>query len=63
MGPIVASDAARTGELDISLLERLFERPLYMDHPQARSKMRSKPPRSEIFKFKPFSDLVKVREH
>jgi hypothetical protein len=29
VGPIVTSEEARTGELDVSLLERLFERPLY----------------------------------
>jgi hypothetical protein len=60
VGPIVTSEAARSAELDISLLERLFERPLYTDHPQARSKMQNLPPLSEIFKFKPFSNLVKV---
>lgn len=29
VGPLICSDAARNGELDVSLLERLFERPLY----------------------------------
>lgn len=29
VGPIVASDEARSAELEVSLLERLFERPLY----------------------------------
>lgn len=29
LGPIVTSEEARTGELNVSLLERLFERPLY----------------------------------
>lgn len=30
LGPMVCSEDARTGELDVSLLERLFERPLYI---------------------------------
>ena len=29
VGPIVTSEEARAGELNVSLLERLFERPLY----------------------------------
>ncbi|KAG5728201.1 hypothetical protein E4T56_gene19064 [Termitomyces sp. T112] len=63
LGPIVTSDKARTGELDISLLERLFERPLYADHPYARSRGTLKPI-SEVFKFIPFTNLVKnYRSH
>ncbi|KAG6902934.1 hypothetical protein C0995_009326 [Termitomyces sp. Mi166 len=62
LGPIVTSDKARAGELDISLLERLFERPLYADHAHARSKSGSKP--AEIFTFTPFTNLVKnYRSH
>lgn len=38
LGPIVASHSARNDELDVSLLERLFERPVYAEHPLARSK-------------------------
>ncbi|KAJ7593410.1 P-loop containing nucleoside triphosphate hydrolase protein [Mycena floridula] len=38
LGPIVTSVDARNNELDVSLLERLFERPVYADHPLARSK-------------------------
>ncbi|KAF8804411.1 P-loop containing nucleoside triphosphate hydrolase protein [Phlegmacium glaucopus] len=34
LGPIVISEVARTAELEISLLERLFERPLYSNHTQ-----------------------------
>ena len=59
VGPIVTSDKARAGELDISLLERLFERPLYADHAHARSKDASKQI-SEIFKFIHSTNLVKV---
>jgi len=36
VGPIISSDEARTHELDMSLLERLFERPVYALHPKAR---------------------------
>jgi helicase MOV-10 len=31
VGPIVSSDEARKDELDLSLLQRLFERPLYVN--------------------------------
>ncbi|KAF8064102.1 P-loop containing nucleoside triphosphate hydrolase protein [Lyophyllum atratum] len=43
LGPIVTAEKARTGELDISLLERLFERPLYADNIHARSRGAVKP--------------------
>lgn len=32
VGPLVVSNEARAAELEVSLLERLFERPLYADH-------------------------------
>ncbi|KAL1745330.1 P-loop containing nucleoside triphosphate hydrolase protein [Schizophyllum fasciatum] len=38
LGPIVASPRARSSELDVSLLERLFQRPLYSEHPLSKSK-------------------------
>ncbi|KAG6812687.1 hypothetical protein H0H92_001316 [Tricholoma furcatifolium] len=63
VGPIVTSDNARTGELDISLLQRLFERPMYADHAHARSK-RAPLLLSEVYKFTPFTNLVKnYRSH
>lgn len=34
VGPIVVSEAARAAELEVSLLERLFERPLYCNYAQ-----------------------------
>ena len=34
VGPIVVSEAARTAELEVSLLERLFDRPLYCNYAQ-----------------------------
>ncbi|KAJ8090463.1 adenylosuccinase ade13 [Marasmius tenuissimus] len=68
LGPIIVSDAARKSELDVSLLERLFERPVYAEHPETRSKVVSPtalewqhggPPN-----FKPFVNLTKnYRSH
>ncbi|THU88773.1 P-loop containing nucleoside triphosphate hydrolase protein [Dendrothele bispora CBS 962.96] len=74
LGPIIVSDEARAHELDVSLLERLFERPLYADHSEARSKvvvnknMQSPPNGVENHHygkpFKPFANLVKnYRSH
>jgi hypothetical protein len=60
VGPIVTSDAARAAELDVSLLERLFERPIYADNPQARSRM-SRNTLNQNPTYKPFTNLVKVR--
>ncbi|KAJ4480980.1 P-loop containing nucleoside triphosphate hydrolase protein [Lentinula aciculospora] len=36
LGPIITSQQARAHELDVSLLERLFDRPLYAEHAEAR---------------------------
>ncbi|KAL0579214.1 adenylosuccinase ade13 [Marasmius crinis-equi] len=68
LGPIISSDTARKNELDVSLLERLFERPVYAEHPEARSKA----PRPAALQwqngglpgFKPFVNLTKnYRSH
>ncbi|KAG5646161.1 hypothetical protein DXG03_004214 [Asterophora parasitica] len=61
-------DEARAGELDISLLERLFERPLYAEHAYARSNRRHgllhDDNVTEVFKLVPFANLVKnYRSH
>jgi hypothetical protein len=61
VGPIVTSDAARAAELDVSLLERLFERPIYADNPQARSRMSRNTLDHQNSTYKPFTNLVKVR--
>lgn len=64
LGPIVTSGRARAGELDISLLERLFQRPLYADHAQARSKMQKVAIHVQPPTFIPFTNLVKnYRSH
>lgn len=62
LGAIVTSERARAGELDVSLLERLFERPVYSDHTQARSKLnfRSSADISKPARFASFTNLVKV---
>ena len=36
LGPFITSEEARQHELDLSLLQRLFERPVYYEHPRAR---------------------------
>ncbi|KIK57484.1 hypothetical protein GYMLUDRAFT_46067 [Collybiopsis luxurians FD-317 M1] len=43
LGPIITSQEARTNELDVSLLERLIERPLYSEHADARHARRHLP--------------------
>lgn len=39
LGPHITSDEARAYELDLSLLQRLFERPVYAEHPKARKNL------------------------
>jgi hypothetical protein len=60
VGPIVVSDTARSEELDISLLERLFARPLYADHVHARSRMHNRNAALGSPSMAPFTNLVKV---
>jgi hypothetical protein len=52
VGPIVASDEARSAELEVSLLERLFERPLYSTYAPEESLSPHRP--------LPYTKLVKV---
>ncbi|KAJ6463413.1 P-loop containing nucleoside triphosphate hydrolase protein [Mycena sanguinolenta] len=57
LGPTVTSDAARDAELDVSLLQRLFDRPVYTNHPE-----RATP--SIPARFRPYTNLVKnYRSH
>ncbi|KAH7868389.1 AAA domain-containing protein, partial [Lentinula edodes] len=69
-GPIITSQQARTYELDVSLLERLFDRPLYAEHAETRHPRR--PPLTGLplhqnsvqSMFKPFMNLIKnYRSH
>jgi hypothetical protein len=58
VGPIVVSEAARAAELEVSLLERLFERPLYCNYAEIfhRQDVASYLVKSGL----PFTNLVKV---
>ncbi|KAJ7452153.1 P-loop containing nucleoside triphosphate hydrolase protein [Mycena galericulata] len=57
LGPIVTSDAARDAELDVSLLQRLFDRPVYASHSKDG-------PAFKFGNFRPFANLVKnYRSH
>jgi superfamily I DNA and/or RNA helicase len=44
LGPFVSAPEARAAELDLSMLQRLFERSLYKDHPKARQNLEWKAP-------------------
>ncbi|KAF9074456.1 P-loop containing nucleoside triphosphate hydrolase protein [Rhodocollybia butyracea] len=59
LGPIITSPEARNYELDLSLLERLFGRPLYAQHPEARHASLPIHQSSVCAPFKPFVNLVK----
>ncbi|KAJ7153558.1 P-loop containing nucleoside triphosphate hydrolase protein [Mycena crocata] len=55
LGPIVTSDAARDAELDVSLLQRLFDRPVYAERRSEHSAPSC---------FRPYTNLVKnYRSH
>ncbi|WVQ66614.1 uncharacterized protein L199_004798 [Kwoniella botswanensis] len=41
LGPIISSSEARDGELDVSLLERLFQQEVYASHSNARKNQKS----------------------
>ncbi|KAF9054183.1 P-loop containing nucleoside triphosphate hydrolase protein [Panaeolus papilionaceus] len=59
LGPIVFSDDARSAELEVSLLERLFERPLYMARTHSELALNSHASRRP-----PYTKLVKnYRSH
>ncbi|GAW07733.1 P-loop containing nucleoside triphosphate hydrolase protein [Lentinula edodes] len=69
LGPIITSQQARTYELDVSLLERLFDRPLYAEHAEAHPRRLPLTgfllhQNSVQSMFKPFVNLVKnYRSH
>ncbi|KAJ7855002.1 P-loop containing nucleoside triphosphate hydrolase protein [Mycena olivaceomarginata] len=50
LGPTVTSDAARDAELDVSLLQRLFDRPVYAE-------------KAVPSRFRPYTNLVKKLSH
>ncbi|KAM0751330.1 P-loop containing nucleoside triphosphate hydrolase protein [Meredithblackwellia eburnea MCA 4105] len=43
LGPVIVGKKARDHDLDVSLLERLLDRPLYREHPLARKNRRKNP--------------------
>ena len=58
VGPIVVSEAARAAELEVSLLERLFDRTLYRNYAQI---FHGQEVASYLLKSGvPFTNLVKV---
>lgn len=72
LGPVIPSQAARDGELDVSLLERLFQRELYATHPSARKNLNkavqllertlaesNRPPFINLVKVKPLLSLMR----
>ncbi|KIL67986.1 hypothetical protein M378DRAFT_122302 [Amanita muscaria Koide BX008] len=63
LGAIIISDVARQGDLDVSLLERLFQRRLYAEHEHARSNIAALSSFQRT-NFAPFVNLVKnYRSH
>jgi helicase MOV-10 len=63
VGPIISSQAARDGELDVSLLQRLFERDAYAKHPsviKASRHLVDMPVVDGAAAYTPFTRLVRV---
>ena len=62
VGPIISSQAARDGELDVSLFQRLFERSVYARHPffDQSAQVTSRPAANGSSVYKPFTQLVRV---
>lgn len=58
LGPVIVSPDCRALDLDVSLLERLADRPVYRDHPFAR-RNRKLNPDLKWLPGTPFVDLVK----
>ncbi|GAA5904478.1 hypothetical protein JCM6882_008919 [Rhodosporidiobolus microsporus] len=59
LGPHLTSEEARAHDLDVSLLERLMQRPVYADHPYARKNRRIAPDATWDVRTTPFVDLVR----
>lgn len=60
VGPIVVSDVARSAELEVSLLERLFERPLYSSYANILNGQEAAASYLSQRVGLPFTNLVKV---
>ena len=61
VGPLVASDEARAAELELSLLERLFQRELYSKFSTLNGPSYAKPKQTPSPRLPPYTHLVKVR--
>ncbi|BGP06863.1 hypothetical protein JCM10049v2_002691 [Rhodotorula toruloides] len=59
LGPHIVSEVARNQDFDVSLLERLMERPIYADHPYSRRNRSRHPDVRWEIKSTPFVDLVR----
>ncbi|BGP14796.1 hypothetical protein JCM10213v2_002751 [Rhodosporidiobolus nylandii] len=57
LGPQVVSEETRAKDLDISLLQRLIQRPVYAEHPYARKNRRRHPDAVWDIRTTPFVDL------
>ncbi|GAA5858396.1 hypothetical protein JCM1840_001183 [Sporobolomyces johnsonii] len=58
LGPHITSEEARAHDLDVSLLERLMDRPVYAEHPCARRNRLKREARWDV-RTTPFVDLVR----
>jgi hypothetical protein len=58
VGPIVSSEPARAAELNVSLLERLFERPIYSSF---QPQIYPNGVNGYVSTFSPLAHLVRVR--
>ncbi|WWC89628.1 uncharacterized protein L201_004553 [Kwoniella dendrophila CBS 6074] len=58
LGPIVSSSEARDGELDVSLLERLFDREIYATHSNSRRSQQLRNRHLQSDWEAPFTNLV-----
>lgn len=59
LGPHIVSEEARNQDFDVSLLERLMDRPVYAEHPFARRNRAKHPEERWDVRTTPFVDLVR----
>ncbi|GAA5975720.1 hypothetical protein JCM10908_005257 [Rhodotorula pacifica] len=59
LGPHIVSEEARNQDFDVSLLERLMDRPVYAEHPFARRNRAKHPEAQWDIRSTPFVDLVR----
>ncbi|KWU42116.1 P-loop containing nucleoside triphosphate hydrolase protein [Rhodotorula sp. JG-1b] len=59
LGPHIVSEEARNQDFDVSLLERLMDRPVYAEHPFARRNRARNPDERWDIRTTPFVDLVR----